>query len=278
MDIDLRAVSRDWPGEVVDHLEAAFPGARALYLQGTCGDVNFRREFNGTDLRFEPARAVTKVALEALKAAHSLPASGVAAVTRRIELPTRTWTAEEVMHVRKEALHRLETGDTTGWLEGLARGCVNQPERLHLRYGGNTSKAAAAIARFGKEWTDHLLPQLENQPTLLEVEVQALRIGNLWVAAHPAELFTRLGLDLRRRWPHEHLFVLGYSNGSIGYLPDAGEIERGGYAALQSPKFTNQMPFTPEAGPALITGLLKALDEVGKPDEAGSTSQRGPDV
>src|SRR5258706_8589711 len=33
MELDLTAVSRDWPGEVVDQIEAALPGATALYLQ-----------------------------------------------------------------------------------------------------------------------------------------------------------------------------------------------------------------------------------------------------
>ena len=44
METDLYTVSRDWPGEVADQIEAALPGATALYLQGVCGDVNFRRE------------------------------------------------------------------------------------------------------------------------------------------------------------------------------------------------------------------------------------------
>jgi hypothetical protein len=267
MEMDLRAISRDWPGEVVDQLEAALPGAVALYLQGTCGDVNFRREFNGTARRFEPAQAVSRVALEALRASQPVAGSEVACASRRINLPTRSWRREEVMRVREETLHRLRTGDTNGWLDGLARVCVNQPERLPLRYCGSVAEAVAAIARFGAEWTDEVLPRLDKQPEALEVEVQALRIGEVFVAAHPAELFTSLGLDLRRRWPHEHLFVLGYSNGSIGYLPDAAEIERGGYAALQSPRFTGQAPFTPESGPRLIEGLLRVLEEV-----AGSKS------
>ena len=52
MEIDLQAVGRDWPGEVVDALEREFPGCIAMYLQGTCGDVNFRREYNSTERRF----------------------------------------------------------------------------------------------------------------------------------------------------------------------------------------------------------------------------------
>src|SRR5262245_48483091 len=35
-------VSRDFPGQVVELLERACPGCIAMYLQGACGDVNFR--------------------------------------------------------------------------------------------------------------------------------------------------------------------------------------------------------------------------------------------
>ena len=262
MEMDLRAISRDWPGEVVDQVEAALPGSCALYLQGTCGDVNFRREFNGTARRFEPARAVTKAALEALNAARPVTAPGIAAVTRTVTLPTRRWRREEVLRDREEGLHRLATGDTSGWLNGLARVCVNQPQRLPLRYGGSVAHAVAAVARFGAEWTADLLPKLESLPETLALEVQALRIGDVFIAAHPAELFTSLGLELRRRWPQPDLFVLGYANGSIGYLPDAAEIARRGYAARQSPKLTGQFPFTADSGPALVDGLLAALKEV----------------
>jgi hypothetical protein len=260
METDLYAVSRDWPGEVVDQLETALPGGTALYLQGTCGDVNFRREFNGTERRFEPAQAVSRVALAAFNAARRLERGGVAAVSRTLVLRTRRWRREEVLRDREEGLHRLRTGDTEGWLTGLASVCVNQPQRLPLRYGGNVEKAVAAVARFGVEWTDAILPTLDLSPETLEAPIQALRIGEVWLAAHPAELFTSLGLDLRRRWLSEDLFALGYSNGSIGYLPDHDEIARGGYAALQSPRFTGQFPFTPESAPALVQGLIEALE------------------
>ena len=88
---------------------------------------------------------------------------------------------------------------------------------------------------------------------------QALRIGDAFFVAHPSELLQSLDSicvsDARR----ENLFVLGYSNGSIGYVPDDYEIERGGYAALQSPKFTGQYPFTPKSGQALVEAMLAAL-------------------
>lgn len=261
MEIDLRAVSRDWPGEVVDQIEAALPGATALYLQGTCGDVNFRREFNGTEKRFEPARAITKVALDALKNSRLIEAIGVNAISKKVSVPTRRWIREEISRDRDEGLYRLKSGDTTGWLDGIARNAVNLPERLPFRYGGSVEKAVAAISRFAVEWTDEILPVLESRPEILETEVQALRIGDVYFSANPSELFTTLGLDLRRRWPRENLFMLSYANGSIGYLPDAYDIERSSYAALQSPKFTGQFPFTEKSGPALVDGMLAALEE-----------------
>jgi hypothetical protein len=259
MEVDLRAVGRDWPGEVVDQLEAALPGVNALYLQGTCGDVNFRREYNGTERRFEPARAVTKAALSAWENARQLVEGGLRAAVHRVELPTRRWTEAEIQTARQEGLYRLQSGDTRGWIAGLGRASVNQPERLHLRYGGSVKKAVAALARFAVEWTDDALSNGPNAAETLEAEVQAMRIGDVWIAAHPAELFTTLGLDLRAQWNKPGLFVLGYSNGSVGYMPDNWEIERGGYAALQSPKFTGQLPFTRESGPALVRGMLEAL-------------------
>ena len=75
--------------------EAALPRATVLYLQGTCGDVNFRREFNGTERRFEPATAITKVALEALDTSRPIEQYGIGTVMRKVTLPTRRWTRED---------------------------------------------------------------------------------------------------------------------------------------------------------------------------------------
>src|SRR5438046_8231912 len=99
---------------------------------------------------------------------------------RKVTLPTRRWTREEVMRDREEGLHRLKTGDTTGWLDGMARVCVNQPERLPLRYGGSVTKAVTAVARFAVDWTDEILPVVDTRSETLEAPVQAFRIGDVW--------------------------------------------------------------------------------------------------
>ena len=68
-------------------------------------------------------------------------------------------------------------------------------------------------------------------------------------------------MEVRHRWPHPNLFLLGYSNGAIGYLPDAHDVERKSYAAYQSPKFTGQFPFTTKSGDAMVAGLLSVLQK-----------------
>jgi len=259
MEVDFRAVSRDVPGEVVDQLQAAIPGVTALYLQGTCGDINFRREYLSTDRRFEPARAVTGVALKALASARPIETPGVTVATRTVSLPTRRWTREEIMREREEGLYRLQTGDTAGWLDGIVRCAVNEPKRLPQRYGGSVERAVAAVSRFAVEWTDQVLPELDTRPERLDTEVQAFRIGDAYFAAHGAELFSSLSLNLRRSWPHDDLFVIGYSNETIGYLPDEYDVARRTYAAISSPKFTGQFPFTADSGPALVEGLRETL-------------------
>lgn len=260
MEHDFRAVSRDVAGEVVDQFEAELPGSIAMFLQGTSGDVNFVP----SERNPAPARELTRTALNAAAQARPMERRGVRAITRSTRLPTRRWTREEVMIERDEGLYRVRTGDTTGWLDGAARAVVNQPRRLPERYGGSVERACAAVARFAVEWTGHILPELDTRPEELETEVQAIRIGDLYFAAHASELFSTLGLHLRRRWPHDNLFVLGYSNGSIGYMPDEYDIVRRGYGAYTSPKCTGQFPFTIDSGPALIEGLVQALNQTNR--------------
>ena len=89
MEVDLRAISRDWPGEVVDRFAKAFPGATALYVQGTAGDVNVLRKFASTDLRFEPAKQITAAVFEAWLTAKPLKDTTVSFCRRKTSISRR---------------------------------------------------------------------------------------------------------------------------------------------------------------------------------------------
>jgi neutral ceramidase len=261
MHLGLTDVSRDWPGQVTDLVEEAYPGLTALYVQGACGDINFNHSFEHPTRCHEPGRAVAAKALEAFASSRTVDAPRIGYASRSVTLPTRRWTRPEIQRDREEAEYRLSTGDTTGWRDGLARVIVNYPDKLPERYAGNLDKTVQAIARFGKEWTDQALLDLDTRSETLTTEVQALRVGDAWLSANASELFTSLALDLRRQWGKEDLMIAGYANDSIGYLPDAYDVERRSYAAYQSPKFKNQFPFVAESGAAMANGLLAALEK-----------------
>ena len=264
LETDFRAISRDWPGEVIDAIEGKFPEAIAMFLQGTCGDVILKPEFNSTNRRFEPAQAITAVVLGAMEKSRLVSGDTIRGAVEKIKLPTRRWTHEEIQQYREEGLYRLKTGDTEGWLDGFAKVVVTYPKQLPVRYGGSVENAVRAISKFAVDWSDDVLSVLETRPNYLFAEVQAIRLGDVFFIAHPAELFTTLGLAIRTGIGIEDLFMLGYSNANIGYLPDAFDIRRGSYAALQSPKFTGQFPFVPESGEALVAGAVELLRQVAK--------------
>jgi hypothetical protein len=224
--------------------------------------VEFLREYREPGRHDPPIHALADAVKRAVKAARPVEVPGTAAASRTAALPVRPWARQEVLDYAEEGLHRLKTGDTHGWLEGIASKMVGIPAKLPTRYGGSVEKTVAAISRFAVEWADEVLPGLDGQASTLETEVQALRVGDLYVSANASEFFTAFDLDLRRRWRHPDLMVLGYSNGTIGYLPDAFDIAQKSYAAIQSPKGLRQQPFTDASGPAMVDALAGALAEV----------------
>ncbi len=254
-------VSRDYPGQVTDLLERELPGVTALFLQGACGEINVRADCHTPDLCHTPGVAVAQAALQCWRKAAPCERPGVAAVEKTVTLPTRRWDECEIRPVLEEAEHRLATGDTTGWLDGLARVIVNEPAKLPSRYNGSVEAAARAVARFGKEWADEALRDLHSRPEGQPMRVQALRIGDAYLSANGTEFFSSTSLDLRQRWGKD-LIVAGYANESLGYLPDADDVRRKTYAAYQSPKFKGQFPFTEASADVAVAALLETLEGV----------------
>jgi hypothetical protein len=253
-------VSRDLPGEVCDGLEAAFPGATAMYLQGACGDVNFLREFSTPGRSQEPARKVVETACKALTHAASMNTPTVSAASETVLLPTRRWTRGEIDGDRHEAERRLREADVSNWRETIGRAMTNRPDDMVRRHGGDEWKAVQAMCRFNLEWTDLMNRDLDDRPETLATEVQAIRVGSLCIVANSSELFSPFALDIRRRAQTSELMLACYSNGRIGYLSDEHDIAARSYAGYQSPKYCNQFPFTPASGPTMCDATLRMIE------------------
>jgi len=96
-----------------------------------------------------------------------------------------------------------------------------------------------------------------------EVELQALRIGDLAVVATPVELFAADGQAIRAGSPAPATIVAGWSNGNWGYLPTRRVAAYGGYEAKTAhPWYQQPAAWTPESGDALRAAALASLAEV----------------
>ena len=58
----------------------------------------------------------------------------------------------------------------------------------------------------------------------IDAELVGLRVGDFVLVTFPGELTVRIGLNIKRRSPHERTFVAGYTNGYIYYAPTAEQL------------------------------------------------------
>jgi hypothetical protein len=85
-------------------------------------------------------------------------------------------------------------------------------------------------------------------PSVIPVEVQAIRVGDVVLGAVSAEFFTGLGLRMREASGLGRLMLAATSNGLVGYIATADSVARRSYAADAAPKLYNMFPHTSGGG------------------------------
>jgi hypothetical protein len=98
---------------------------------------------------------------------------------------------------------------------------------------------------------------MEHLPEEVSVPIQAFRIGDLGVAAIPFEVFTDIGLEIKKRTPLPKTFTISLANGSFGYLPTPEHHALGGYETWLG---TNRVEV--EASRKITEKVLELLGEM----------------
>ena len=182
-------------------------GAQTLFLLGAAGSTHnlgplllLRGDDNdaeepgaiGTD---EAVRRIQRAVKEALGRAQPLTAAPLLAAKKEIAYTIRHFDeAREDQAVSAYCRRRLDA-----------------PEPV-----------IEVFRRMRRELAPH---QGETRQTWL----QALRLGDVALLAVPGELFTALGLEIKRRSPFAHTIVVELANDYIGYIPDREAFALGGY-------------------------------------------------
>lgn len=84
----------------------------------------------------------------------------------------------------------------------------------------------------GHRWTRVFAQEavhLTSYPPTMTLKLQAIRIGDVAIAAVPCEVFAETGLAIKRQSPHAQTFTMELANGYAGYLPPPEQHAIGGY-------------------------------------------------
>lgn len=194
-------ISADWPGLLGDTISSVYgEDVVTLLLQGTCGDINHRTHeatalpTGGPAKALQLGRALAGAAMMALERAEPMNDARLNAVTETLAIPY--YTRDEAFFAELEALEKKE----------------------------NPSTREQSIIRRGRNWPHD--GQTANVP------VQVLRIGDVGLVAFPAEIFVRIGLEIKQWSIAPHTFVVELANDRVStYVPDPSQAERGAYGA-----------------------------------------------
>jgi hypothetical protein len=116
-------------------------------------------------------------------------------------------------------------------------------------------KGAGDIIRVFREQRAVLAPQQGQERTSW---VQVVLIGDVAIVGVPAEFFTVLGQEIKRRSPFRYTYVAELANDWIGYLPDRKAFDLGGYQT-----WTGLHSFTaPGTGEAVVDIAVEMLREL----------------
>jgi len=219
----------DWPGLVDQRILRDFK-LTASFLQGHAGDVN---PGDGEPWRGDHEKT-TKGVYDAIAAAMNrtsrVKVDELRLATCRFEVP-------------------LDMKLFVDWL---------------ARYRKDPSKCKRGEwvdAGFAEDWfQDNSKRDLTD--THLPITLGAIRLGELGLIFHPAELYSYYGLAIQRDSPLGETVVVGYADGIIGYLPDPKAYEAGEYAAITVPKILDFPPFTPTAGRQMSAAAVDLLKQV----------------
>jgi len=214
--------SADLFGAAAARVERKYPGSSCIMFNGAAGDLSTR--FTRRDQSWEEldrlGRKLAARIVEASKASRPVKSVPIEARMKRLNLPLRpVLPAEQAQKIYDDALRELNELQTRGKDGKKARLAQSRVEGataqlLLSRFGGWESLFGAGNA---------------------DVELQAVRIGDLIFCGLPGEFFGRRGWELVSAAKPRRGFVIGCANGYWGYLVPPLKGRSGGYEELMAP-------------------------------------------
>ena len=197
-------ISADWPGEVAKSISAVYgEDVVTVYLQGTCGDINH--------VSHEPSLLPRGGEEKAVKLGRGIAGAAMLASERAEPMPAQPpWGSVEALAIP----YYTRDAALLAKVEELKR---RKPEELGY------------FDRYVIERTDAWPHDGEEA----RVPVHVMQIGDVAVVGFPAEIFARIGMEVKRFSPAPHTFVVELADARVSsYVPTTDQAERGAYGAM----------------------------------------------
>ncbi|MBW3599967.1 MAG: neutral/alkaline non-lysosomal ceramidase N-terminal domain-containing protein, partial [Planctomycetes bacterium] len=107
---------------------------------------------------------------------------------------------------------------------------------------------------------------LASYPDAYELPLQAIRIGEVAIAAAPCEVFAETGLAIKKHGTFERTFTISLANGYGGYLPTPQQHAWGGYETWPA----RSSHLETEAEPKIRAALLGLVAQLEQPQQAAA--------
>jgi neutral ceramidase len=184
-----------------------------MMMNGCCGDINhidvsrrisYPHPFSEIDRVAEVVAGHVYAAWRGIRDYQPEVTLGAANAVQRVQ---RREVTPERLALAKERLARVRR-------EGLRGPATSQPDFLF----------------------DVTATEIYDTPPVWELPVQAMRIGDLGLAALHSEVFVEIGLDIKRRSPFPRTLVAELANGQLGgYIPTDKAYDEGSYEVWSTP-------------------------------------------
>ncbi len=252
-------ISADYPAVASRLVETNFPGTVALFANGCCGDQDPRHAFWG---RYEGTEAAgLLLGSEVVQVVARLLADGdladdvsLAATARQITVPLMAQPdragAAALVAEQEAFLAALREKETHGESELVPRAFHSMLLESHPTVG---------LGEFYVAWARELQRLAEAGESLppTAAEVQVLQLGPAVLVGLPGEIFVELGLRIKERLRGRAVFIAGYANGNVGYVPTRAAYAEGGYEVTLAQR-ARLLPLSPEAGELMVATALEA--------------------
>jgi neutral ceramidase len=136
---------------------------------------------------------------------------------------------------------------------------VRKPDTTMQAYFKEVLSKSDDAEKFHRYETNYAgrVQNLLDGPDEITIPLQAVRIGDLGIAAIPFETFVEIGLEIKEKSPFGDAFTIELANDYNGYLPTPEQHKLGGYETWMG---TNKVEFN--ASVKITETILELMQEL----------------